>query len=62
MCVLLVSVQDERTAMYLCAKCRCIRVVVVVVVVEVLLYVPHRNRSFIRDGSPGLPPRSSHSF
>ena len=29
-------------------------------VVEVLLYV-HRNRSLIRDGSPGRPPRLSHS-
>ena len=29
--------------------------------VEVLLYV-HRNRRFIRDGSPGRPPRLSHSF
>ena len=29
-------------------------------VVEVLLYV-HRNRRFIRDGSPGRPPRLSHS-
>ena len=28
--------------------------------VEVLLYV-HRNRKFIRDGSPGSPPRLSHS-
>ena len=27
---------------------------------EVLLYV-HRNRRFIRDGSPGRPPRLSHS-
>ena len=27
--------------------------------VEVLLYV-HRNRRFIRDGSPGRPPRLSH--
>ena len=26
-----------------------------------LLYV-HRNRRFIRDGSPGRPPRPSHSF
>ena len=33
---------------------------VVVVVVEALLYV-HRNRRFIRDGSPGRPPRLSHS-
>ena len=33
----------------------------VVVVVEVLLYV-HRNRRFIRDGSPGRPPRLSHSY
>ena len=31
-----------------------------VVVVEVLLYV-HRNRRLIRDGSPGRPPRHSHS-
>ena len=31
------------------------------VVVELLLYV-HRNRMFIRDGSPGRPPRLSHSF
>ena len=53
-CVWLVSVQDGRTAMYLCAKYRRIRVVVL----EVLLYV-HRNRSFIRDGSPGRPPRLS---
>ena len=30
------------------------------VAVEVLLYV-HRNRSFIRDGSQGRPPRLSHS-
>ena len=30
------------------------------VVVEVLLYV-HRNRRFIRDGSPGRPPRHSHN-
>ena len=30
------------------------------VVVEVLLYV-HRNRRFIMDGSPGCPPRLSHS-
>ena len=30
------------------------------VMVEVLLYV-HRNRRFIRDGSPGRPPRLSHS-
>ena len=29
-------------------------------VVEVLLYV-HRNRRLIRDGSPGRPPRPSHS-
>ena len=29
-------------------------------VVEVLLYF-HRNRRFIRDGSPGRPPRPSHS-
>ena len=28
--------------------------------VEVLPYV-HRNRRFIRDGSPGRPPRLSHS-
>ena len=28
--------------------------------VEVLLYV-HRNRRLIRDGSPGRPPRLSHS-
>ena len=28
--------------------------------VEVLLHV-HRNRRFIRDGSPGRPPRLSHS-
>ena len=35
-------------------------VAVVVVVVEVLLYV-HRNRRFIRHGSPGRPPRLSHS-
>ena len=28
--------------------------------VEVLLYV-HRSRRFIRDGSPGRPPRLSHS-
>ena len=27
---------------------------------EVLFYV-HRNRRFIRDGSPGRPPRLSHS-
>ena len=27
---------------------------------EVLLYV-HRNHRFIRDGSPGRPPRLSHS-
>ena len=33
----------------------------VVVVVEVLLYV-HRNRGFIRDGSPGRPPRLSQNF
>ena len=32
----------------------------IVVVVEVLLYV-HRNRRLIRDGSPGRPPRLSHS-
>ena len=31
-----------------------------IVVVEVLLYV-HRNRRLIRDGSPGRPPRLSHS-
>ena len=30
------------------------------VLVEVLLYV-HRNRKFIRDGSPGRPPPLSHS-
>ena len=35
-------------------------VVVVVVDVEVLPYV-HRNRRYIRDGSPGRPPRLSHS-
>ena len=35
-------------------------VVVAVVVVEVLLYV-HRNGRLIRDGSPGRPPRLSHS-
>ena len=34
---------------------------VTLVVVEVLLYV-HRNRRFIRDGSPGRPPRLSHNF
>ena len=32
----------------------------VVVVVEMLLYV-HRNRRLFRDGSPGRPPRLSHS-
>ena len=32
----------------------------VVVVVEMLLYI-HRNRRLIRDGSPGRPPRLSHS-
>ena len=32
----------------------------IVVVVEVLLYV-HGNRRLIRDGSPGRPPRLSHS-
>ena len=32
----------------------------VVVVVEMLLYV-HRNSRLIRDGSPGRPPRLSHS-
>ena len=32
----------------------------IVVVFEVLLYV-HRNRRFIRDGSPARPPRLSHS-
>ena len=31
-----------------------------VVVVQVFLYV-HRNRRFIKDGSPGRPPRLSHS-
>ena len=31
-----------------------------VLVAEVLLYVD-RNRRFIRDGSPGRPPRLSHS-
>ena len=31
-----------------------------VVVVEALLYV-HRNRRLVRDGSPGRPPRLSHS-
>ena len=30
------------------------------VVVEVMLYV-HRNRRLIKDGSPGRPPRLSHS-
>ena len=30
-----------------------------VILVEVLLYV-HKNRWFIRDGSPGRPPRLSH--
>ena len=34
--------------------------ILVAVVVEVLLYV-HRNRRLIRDGSPGRPPRLSHS-
>ena len=34
---------------------------VVVVVVEVLIYV-HGNRRLIRDGSPGRPPRLSHTF
>jgi len=33
---------------------------VVVVVVEALLYI-HGNRRLIRDGSPGRPPRLSHS-
>ena len=33
---------------------------VMVWLVEVLLYV-HRNRRLIRDGSPGRPPRLSHS-
>ena len=34
--------------------------IIMLVVVEVLLYV-HRNRRLIRDGSPGRPPRLSHS-
>ena len=25
-------------------------------------YLPHRNRRLIKDGSPGHPPRLSHSF
>ena len=33
---------------------------ILVVVVEVLLYV-HRNRRFIRDGSPGPPPKGLES-
>ena len=37
-----------------------VRAMDVVGVVEVLLYV-HRNRRFNRDGSPGRPPRLSHS-
>ena len=35
-------------------------IVVNCTVIEVLLYV-HRNRRFIMDGSPGRPPRLSHS-
>ena len=42
---------DFHTAPELCCK---------PVVVEILLYV-HRNRRLIRDGSPGRPPRLSHS-
>ena len=38
----------------------CSSSVLLYVVVEVLFYV-HRNRRFIRDGSPGRPPRLSHS-
>ena len=34
--------------------------VITYLVVEVLLYV-HRNLRLIRDGSPGRPPRLSHS-
>ena len=36
------------------------RIVVVAAAAEVLLYV-HRNRRLISDGSPGRPPRFSHS-
>ena len=47
-----------------CDLCEVFVIVVVVVVVdddvEVLPYV-HRNRRYIRDGSPGRPPRLSHS-
>ena len=49
--------QDDRKRSW---DCFVVVVVVVVVVVEVLLYV-HRNRRLIRDGSPGRPPRLSHS-
>ena len=38
----------------------CVKVEVAVLLVEVLRYV-QRNRRFIRDGSPGRPPRLSHS-
>ena len=40
--------------------CCAVVVVAAVVVVEVLLYV-HRNGRLSRDGSPGRPPRLSHS-
>ena len=49
--------QDDRKRSW---DCFVVVVVVEVVVVEVLLYV-HRNRRLIRDGSPGRPPRLSHS-
>ena len=46
-----------------CDLCQVFVIVVVVAVVdnvEVLPYV-RRNRRFIRDGTPGRPPRLSHS-
>ena len=51
--------QDDRKRSWDCFVVVVV-VVVEVVVVEVLLYV-HRNRRLIRDGSPGRPPRLSHS-
>ena len=61
LCILVQVLHHLKGIKSFCFKSSQLKVLILIhVVVEVLPYV-HRNRRFIRDGSPGRPPRLSHS-
>ena len=60
LCILVEVLHHLNGIKSFCFKSSQLKVLILIhVVVEVLPYV-HRNRRFIRDGSPGRPPRLSH--